>query len=410
MARVLISAAHTLKNPGEVFRDLREADITRNIVKKVLPYLEKKNIEFQAVPLDLDLMQRIEWINATGYTEENGDIFIEIHVNDGGKRGVEGWFKGNPAPDNKSQKLTETIVENICKINGFEKQGVRSEYEHELGTLLILNQTKTISTAVECLYIDNEEDIKIIKDENKLDKLAESIAESINIYITTNKSTVTSVTSTTTATQSNITPVPPTPFQGNTTAPGGFPSFGGGFNKGMGLGGFGGGMGGNQPLGNKSSSMMMDREERKSMITKVYQKILGKDPIPNDLNTHLNAGVTEEQLTQKLLESKDYEEMKENAKQYNELKSQKQKIEGDVEVLKTRIKDLERILANLNNLLGHKNQTIESLRRELVKHNIIGEGQVLGSLYSNNNPNTTPPRMPQSNRPTTNKKSRRRFF
>jgi N-acetylmuramoyl-L-alanine amidase len=88
--RLVVSAAHTSASPGAIFKDLREFDLTRKILDKLLPHLTKEKIEHKAVPADLNLLKRIDWINDTGYTEENGDLFLEIHINDGNKRGLEG--------------------------------------------------------------------------------------------------------------------------------------------------------------------------------------------------------------------------------------------------------------------------------------------------------------------------------
>ncbi|BCX13715.1 MAG: hypothetical protein KatS3mg085_247 [Candidatus Dojkabacteria bacterium] len=75
MKRVLLSAAHTLDAPGQVKGDLKEAELTRKILKFCIPYLEKKQIEFKTVPLDMNLLDRIDWINKTGYSESEGDVF-----------------------------------------------------------------------------------------------------------------------------------------------------------------------------------------------------------------------------------------------------------------------------------------------------------------------------------------------
>ncbi len=184
MPRLLIGAAHTLENPGEIFQDLREADITRKILQMLLPHLDANKIAYMPVPLDLPLLQRIEWINNTGYSDEQGDYFIEVHINDsdGTKRGIESWYRGSPAPDNKSQKLSEDVVKFVCQKTGYFNQGTKSEYEHELGSLLILNQINLPGTAIEFLYIDNPDDILILKDDKKLDDLAKAIAESIKDF------------------------------------------------------------------------------------------------------------------------------------------------------------------------------------------------------------------------------------
>ncbi len=435
MARVLISAAHTMENPGEIYQDLREADLTRNILKKAIPYLEQHQLEFQAVPLDLPLLQRIEWINNTGYTEEAGDIFVEIHINDGGKRGVEGWYKGAQDPENQSQKLCEAIVGGICKYTKYEVQGAKSEYEHELQSLLILNQTNPIGTAVECLYIDNPEDIVILKDEAKLDELAKAIADAINDYVTgkpatlpaatVQPTTVDQVTDTTSipaqAQSSTITsPLPSSdPISGsNTTAtpvtptspivpastpisapapipvitpppvptitPPPTPSFpppspfgGSGF----------GGFGGNKPFGAPSAPpsggskpLVMDREERKKMINDTYKKILGKEPNQSDLNYYLNLGTNEDELVKKLLESPEHEKMVKDAEEAAKLRTDFQKIESELTQAKAGNSDLKKMFETTQELLKHKNNYIAELQNKLTASNIVPPGQHIHSV------------------------------
>lgn len=373
MPKVLIGAAHTLENPGEVFGDFREADLTRKLLSLVLPVLDTHKIEYKAVPLDLPLMQRIDWINATGYSEENGDVFIELHINDGGKRGVEAWFKGSASADNKSQILAQTISENICKITGYTNQGAKSEYDHELGSLLILNQTNVIGTALETLYIDNEEDIKIIKDDKKFGELATAIADSIKKYLDNTPKTATL------APQNNIdvnkTPSPTTPYTPPTfqmpKIPASSPnSFGA-------PGAFGGSNFGGGTFGGGNKATLMDRDQRKEMINKVYKKILGKDPSQTDLNTYLNMGSTEEELTKKLLDSKDFTDMHTDAKDAKELRINIKKLESEIAELKSKVEDTSKLQKNLTDLLKHKNDLIKKLNGELVNRGIILKGQYI---------------------------------
>ena len=56
MPRALISAGHTVMDPGQIFGDLREADLTRKIAPKVIPHLQAAGVEVQGVPLDLSLI------------------------------------------------------------------------------------------------------------------------------------------------------------------------------------------------------------------------------------------------------------------------------------------------------------------------------------------------------------------
>lgn len=361
MSRVLIGAAHTLENPGQIFQDLKEADLTRKILAKSIPFLEKENIEFKTVPLDLPLLNRIEWINQTGYSEENGDIFVEIHVNDGGKRGIESWYRGATASDNKSQKLAEKLNEEICRTTGYPNQGAKSELEHELGSLLILNQINLIGTTIELLYIDNEEDIKILKDDLQLDNLAKALVEAIKSYLN----------STTTSTKTEVSPTqnePKQPF-GNPNASlfgRNFPLFGqGGKDSGM------------QPQ--RSGNILLDRDARKKLIQDTYKLILDEEPSANDMNMYLNMGTSKEELMQKLIESEKFKKMIENAKKFEELNQEHNKLKTREAELKSLQKDHTETMENFRKLLHHKNTYISQLQDELRESNIWKAGQI-GSI------------------------------
>lgn len=405
MARVLVGAAHTLESPGQIFGDLREADLTRKILKKVVPELEKLNgVEFQAVPLDLPLLDRIEWINNTGYTEAQGDIFVEIHINDGNKRGIESWFRGSPAPDNKSQILAEKINEVICKETGYINQGAKSEHDHELGSLLILNQINCIGTTVELLYIDNEEDIKILKDEAKLDDLAKALVKAIDEYL---KNTPTKSSTTTAAPVQTNQQKAPSPLFPKTT-----PSIFGsnpGNPPGAGASPFGN-FGAKPPFGSTSpapaskSSPIMDREERKQMIIDTYKKVLGKEPNQTDLNFNLNTGVSKDDLIKKLVESPEHEQLVKDAIESKELKDKLQKAENEALEFKSKANDLNTMMINFNKLLHHKNVYISQLQQELVRRGITVNGQ----YYDPSSPQTISNQPQQNNtNPSTPKRSKK---
>lgn len=419
MARLLISAAHTMENPGAVYQDLREADLTRKLLALCLPHLDAKKIEYKAVPLDLPLIQRIEWINNTGFSEAQGDIFVELHINDGGKRGVEGWYRGNASNDNRSQRLAQNIVDYVCKTTGYQSQGAKSEYEHELTSLLILNSTNPSGTCVELLYLDNPEDIAILKDDGKMNDLAKVIVDAIDEFfkddakrplpqpnpqdaITNNNG---SILNAQVGAPLNISPAP-TSGVTNTTLPspvvsspaqtpfaGGFGGaspiippaspFGGGLGS---MGGFGGGMSGGigapKPggLGAGSNGMLMDREQRKTMIKETYLKIMGKEISQNDLNYYLNLGSSKSELIEKLIEHADFQAIIKDGAEAKELRTKIQKLEGEVALLQSNLNDTKALQTSLAQLLEQKNIMIQRLYQELQNHRILIEGQHIDSF------------------------------
>ncbi|MCA9386515.1 N-acetylmuramoyl-L-alanine amidase [Candidatus Dojkabacteria bacterium] len=358
--RLVISAAHTSMSPGSVYKDLREFDLTRKILEKCVKHLKEQNVEHSAVPVDLQLLDRIDWINKTGYTEEKGDLFIEVHVNDGGKRGIEGWYAGKDETENNAKKFAEILQDDLIERTKFENQGVHSEFDHELGSLLILNQTNPISAAFELLYIDNEEDYKLLKDETKLDELAKNFVLAIKKYIDN----------------------PPKLFEvkkKKANNPFGslgssFPNFSNPFAKG-GSDPFGLGEDDTDDSSDDSDSMMMDRDQRKTMITETYKKLLGKEPNQMDMNQYLNTGISKDKLIKKIIDSPDYEKLVKDAEEAEDLRNKTGKMEADLKQLHARVKDMHAMHEHLKKLLQHKDIQIKQMQDALVKKGVIRNGE-----------------------------------
>ncbi len=366
MPRLLISAAHTLESPGVVVENLKEADLTRSILKKIVTHLDSTEVEYKAVPLDLPLMQRINWINSQEYSEEKGDLFVEIHINDGGKRGFEFWYSGSAGSDNNSQKLAEYLIENLSKKTGYESQGAKSEHDHEIGSLLILNQTHPIAAALELLYIDNEEDQKILRDESKLDALAKSLAECLSDFIKANPDIGKNAKKKEALPEDdslddfldddfddlNMPTIPQAPSRPP------FPKM---------------------PTAGKSAPLLMDRQEREKMIKETYLKLIGKDISQSTLTYYLNMGVSAEELNSKLLESEDFKTMVADAKGFKEANEKATKAESDLLALQGRVKDLETMTGTMQRVIDFKNKRLSELQLELERRGIVKPGQYHGS-------------------------------
>lgn len=180
MPRVIISAGHTSLNPGSVSGDLSELELARKISKHLTPMLRNKGILTLAVPLDLDLDKRSAWINNTGYAAEAGDILIELHINEGQGTGVEAWYGTNSLPESKT--LAARILEAIGRHRKFAVGPNRPDDQHALGSISILQRSRPIGVLLECLYINNPDEQKFLRDDNALRELAQQIAEGIYAY------------------------------------------------------------------------------------------------------------------------------------------------------------------------------------------------------------------------------------
>lgn len=355
MARVIVSAGHTQAEPGALQGDLKESDLTRKISSKVAQKLRNKGIITLSVPPELDLLKRIDWINKTGYREETEDICIEIHINDGGKSGLEGWYKERGK--NKSEELTKIIIEEACRVTGLKSQGIKSEYDHSLKTLAFLHNTNPTSTLIECLYIDNPADQEFLKDDAKLDLLADGIVSGILKFfgiespqaqgVGSVKGQISTQPSPTAFPRaaSTYTPPPPIqtqPFNPYMTSPS--PSYPG------------------AGASMAAPSMGQSREERKKMVQDKYHQILGRKVNDQDLSYFLNLGLTEEQMMKRLVESQEHADILEESQEFKKIKPDYDKLKIESEELKSRLKDKEDIIAQQNTLITQKNRTIHSLQ------------------------------------------------
>jgi N-acetylmuramoyl-L-alanine amidase len=413
MARVIVSAGHTNNDPGTNANGLKEVELNRAIAKKLVAQLRANGIITLSVPPNMDLQKRIEWINGTGYKSDFDDIAIEIHINDGGKSGFEFWYEGQG--NNTSQKLAETIMQNVTSKTGLPSQGAKSEFEHEYKSLAFLNKTNTNSVLLECLYIDNKEDADKLKDEKELDKIAKGIAEGVCKHLNIEYIEAESPKTSTVAKPIENKPVtpqasvqqpqqrPPVPQMSNVPtqnpAMNNRPVFNKGFddddgedfympnnmsrpqpmNNFQGFDAYPPIANNYSPAGFGNNNMppmqnQMSREERKEMISKLYKKLLGREPNQNDLNYFLNIAITEDKLIKRMVDSQEHLDLV-NSKIENEKNKEffeKQKVE--LSRLKAENNDQKVLLQNLSKLLHQKNRHLSEMQAKVNKYEPIGRG------------------------------------
>jgi len=426
MARVILSSGHTSDNPGVIAYGLREYDLARKIAKFALKYIRQAGIISLSTPPNLDLAQRIGWINNTGYNAGSNDIAIEIHINDGGKRGIEGWFAQDG--NNPSAKLTNLIVDNICQDLSLPSQGVKSEFQHEMGSISFIHEVTAIGCVMECCYIDNADDAMILGNDNSLEKIGRSIAKGVITYFGLNielpevaqasamsaqpqqiqQNTFNQPTSgynqpiahqqpvrsyqPTTYPQSSVMSQPTTMSQPTVMSqPYAMPQQYNTYNQGQGP------ISADQQLqqyqnyqapvqptntptyqtpsyrapsgpgqaGSTGKTGFLPREERKQMIIDTYAKVLGRDPNDNDLNYFLNTGIREDELVKKMVDSQEHADL---VKSRQDVITSKQKMnEEQNELLTLRTKSLESdtITRGLNGSIEQKNKAITELYQRI---------------------------------------------
>lgn len=410
MQRVIISAGHTSSDKGAVQGDLEEYKLTRKIAGYVVDELKKQDIVVLSVPDELDLRSRIEWINNTGYSAAENDVAVEIHINDGGLSGIEGWYKDRG--ENDSFRLTKSIVDEICANGNYKYQGVKSEYDHELKQLAFVHFTKTNSALVEVLYIDNPEDQKVLRDDAKLQEIAKSITNGIKKSWETRivkEETIVKEEEKVSAQEPNETnevQEPPAPDQMpfDQTMQDDFDDLYdeeddlnlGAITAGATVGAAAVNQFGNQqqpvttqpqirptPYTQPSPPTAMpgvqsgtvggpvpfeERERRRKFIEDLYFKALGRGPSFQDSTYFINNWEGEVNLTLKMLDSQDHADILQKAIDFNKLSEEMKEKENLISRYKIEIRDKDGIIENLNRLVIEKNSHIEKLKSE-IPHN-----------------------------------------
>lgn len=384
MPRVIISSGHTSKDPGSKANGLIEYELARKIAKGILPILRHHGIITLSVPPDLELLKRIEWINNTGYNDTTNDVAIEVHINEGNKRGIETWFEGEG--ESKSKQLSEILLRTVSVESSLPKQGSKSEYDHEIGSIAFLHDVNAITTLVECGYIDNTEDAGFLKNDNNIAKLSRGIAKGLLEYFgvqyreqgvpspiqsTPIQKPTPPITQTTVVDNPNPAPnyqsMPPRPTMTNN-------NFGGGnmgaFQRPMSpmndfqQGGYPqqGGFPGEQ---NFNAPQTMSRDERKKMIDDMYVKVLGREPNQNDQNYFLNIGIGEQELMKKMIESQEHADLVKSRQEVVKAKEELNEHKTELFQLRASSEDQKVIIRNLHALIAQKNQAIAQLQQQL---------------------------------------------
>ena len=164
-------------NPGhDVFVDsgavnpvdgTREADIVAKAGEMLEPLLQAVGIETKREQSD-DLAGVCYRSNAWG-----ADVFISLHCNASymhNARGVETWYKSSGG-----KVLAECIQNQLVGSSTLLDRGVK-----QTNSLYVLNATDAIAVLVEFSFIDEENDLQILK--NELENLVRAVARGVTDY------------------------------------------------------------------------------------------------------------------------------------------------------------------------------------------------------------------------------------
>ena len=177
--RVFLNPGHSPNgnpDPGAVNRvtRLRECDVAKNITDLVEKYLLAAGVEV------VGNLQSDSLYAVTNASNKSGaDIFVSIHCNSFNTQahGTEVWHYHTSSG---GKRLAQLIQRQIVNALGTTDRGAKAAVPHTDTSLYVLNNTDAVAVLVECAFIDNAEEEKLLR--NRQDDFARAIARGITDY------------------------------------------------------------------------------------------------------------------------------------------------------------------------------------------------------------------------------------
>lgn len=171
--KIWLDAGHGGKDPGACGVDLKEKDITLDIILKIGAILKDYDVDVfysRMTDTDVTLSSRTTSANNVG-----ADVFVSVHCNSAtntNARGVETYcykFKYSPLADTIHKRIVSDT--SLYKIDRKVKEG----------DFHVVRETKMSACLVETAFISNDEDRWLLK--NKKEEYAKAIAYGILDYL-----------------------------------------------------------------------------------------------------------------------------------------------------------------------------------------------------------------------------------
>lgn len=187
---IYIDPGHGGRDPGAIYKEIRESDINLQISKNLKEELEKNGATVYLTRIgdyDLsknntsnhkksDLSERARLIN-----ESNSDMYISIHLNSDTSPT---WYGPQIFYTNKN-KENKVIAEIMQKKF---KENLKSEREIKiLNNMYLFDRIIRPGVLVEAGFISNANDRYLLKNDDYQKKISSTIAESIIEYFKNNK-------------------------------------------------------------------------------------------------------------------------------------------------------------------------------------------------------------------------------
>ena len=163
--KIFINPGHGGKDTGAVGNNLIERDVTLFIAQRVETYLQA--VGYDTMLFQYDGLQAI----CDAANNWNADLFVSIHCNAGGGFGTETYYISE-----RGKLIANAIQNQIVSSVATFNRGVKFDDE-----FFVLANTNMPAVLVECAFIDNPNDAKLLRERE--DDFARAIARGISDYV-----------------------------------------------------------------------------------------------------------------------------------------------------------------------------------------------------------------------------------
>ncbi|MFC0188367.1 N-acetylmuramoyl-L-alanine amidase [Fictibacillus aquaticus] len=172
MKKIMIDAGHGGSDPGAVNKNALEKNFNLSIAIKIKNYLEK-NFEAEVLmtrssDVTVELQERTDKAN-----KAKTDFYLSVHQNSGGGEGFESYvYNGGVSKETIAfQNAVHAQAAEVIKKYGAADRGKKRADFH------VLRETVMPAVLLEVLFLDNEKNLALLKNENFQLEIAKAAAE-----------------------------------------------------------------------------------------------------------------------------------------------------------------------------------------------------------------------------------------
>ncbi|WP_257349280.1 N-acetylmuramoyl-L-alanine amidase [Pseudalkalibacillus decolorationis] len=174
MKTIVLDPGHGGQDTGATYRQYREKDFNLEVALLVRNYLLESYsanvLMTRTTDKTLTLAERTEIAN-----DKNANFFCSIHHNAAGGRGFESYIYSGSVPD--STKRIQDIVHQEVYY-AIDQYGVVNRGQKR-ANFFVLRNTEMDALLLEILFIDNEQDLQLILNDEFVNDVAKAVAQGI---------------------------------------------------------------------------------------------------------------------------------------------------------------------------------------------------------------------------------------